>query len=127
VDDGRSVLETLLTLGAVVLLALVGWLGPLVPLEWILYAGIACTAIGMLIGVPTGAWYHVKLYAALRPHGALPQTWWLRPVALHERLSPGDRCGVLRWFFIGGVGFGVTALGCGLVILAVALAALRLR
>jgi hypothetical protein len=121
------VLETLLTLGAVVLLALLGWLGPHVPLEWVLYAGIVCTALGMLVGVPTGAWYHVKLYTAVRRHGALPQSWWLRPVSLHERLSPRERPEVLRWFFIGGVGFGITALGCGLVFLAVVLAALRLR
>ena len=119
--------ETLLTLCAVALLALLGWLGPLVPLEWVLSAGIACTAIGMAIGVPTGAWYHVKLYTALRPRGALPQTWWLRPVALHDRLAPRERPEVLRWFYIGGVGFCVTALGCALVILAVVLAALRLR
>jgi len=121
------VVETLLTLCAVVLLALLGWLGPLVPLEWVLAAGIVCAALGLIIGVPTGAWYHVKLYTALRPHGALPQTWWLRPVPLHERLAPGERSEVLRWFYIGGVGFCVTALGCGLVILAVVLAALRLR
>ncbi len=119
--------ETLIALCSLVVLLLLGWLGPLVPLEWILWAGVVCTTLGMAIGVPTGVWYHVKLYAALRPRGALPERWWLHPVALHDRLDPEDRPQVLRWFYTGGVGFVVTALGCGLVMLAVALAALRLH
>jgi len=113
------VIEALIALAALTALGALVWVGPLLPLEWLLSAGVACTALGMLIGVPTGLWYHVRLYAALHPRGPLPARWWLRPVALHDRLDADERPAVMRWFYIGGVGFFVTAAGCALVTLAV--------
>ena len=117
-------IETLIALAALVALAGLGFVGPLVPLEWVVSAGVACTALGMLIGVPTGVWYHVRLYAVLHPRGALPARWWLRPVALHDQLEADERELVLRWFYVGGAGFFLTAAGCALVILALVCAAL---
>lgn len=116
--------ETLIALTALAALVALGWLGPLVPLEWVVSAGVACIALGMLVGVPTGVWYHVRLHAALQPRGALPARWWLRPLVLHDRLEADERAAVLRWCYAGAAGFFVTVAGCALVILAVACAAL---
>jgi len=119
--------ETLIALAALVVLCAIGWLVPILPLEWVLSAGIGCVALGMLLGVPTGFWYHVRLYRALRAHGPLPARWWLRPTALHADLSGPERAAVLRWFYLGGAGFLLTAAGCACVMLAVGLAFLRIR
>lgn len=118
-------IEALLVLGAVLALAALGLLGPLVPTAWWLAGGVACTAFGLALGVPTGFWYHVRLRACLRARGELPPRWWLRPVALHGRLRAAERPEVLRWFFAGGVGFVLTLAGCGLVVLGVVLEAVR--
>ena len=61
--------------------------------------------------------YHVALYRTLRPRGPLPARWWLHPVPLHEKLRREERGAVLRWFWIGGLGFGVVVLGCLLIVL----------
>jgi hypothetical protein len=106
------VIEILIALAALVALAGLGFVGPLVPLEWVVSAGVVCV------------WYHVRLYAALQPRGALPARWWLRPVALHDQLEADERQVVLRWFYAGGAGFFLTAAGCALVILALVCAAL---
>ncbi len=114
--DGVPVIEALLVVGGVALLAAVSLVGPLLPATWLLAAGAACTGAGMLLGVPTGLWYHVRLRACLAPRGELPERWWLRPAALHGRLRPDERDGVLVWFYIGGAGFASCVLGCGLVL-----------
>jgi len=116
------VTEALLVVAGVLVLGAIGWLGPLIPLEWIALAGVWCIALGMLLGVPTGLWYHVRLYAALRRHGPVPPLWWLRPHGLHGQLEADQRPGVLRWFYLGGAGFGLTAAGCGLVMVALVIA-----
>ena len=105
-------IETLLVFVGVVLLAAAALVVHLVPAEWVVQAGWACTAAGLLLGVPTGFWYHVRLRKCLQRAGELPAGWWLRPVAHHGRLAPEEQPGVLAWFFAGGVGFGLTVLGC---------------
>ena len=96
-------------------------LGFLAPWLWIAAAGALAIAAGLLVGVPTGFWYHVALGRALRAHGALPARWWVRPTAFHSGLSEAERARVLPWFFAGGAGFALTVVGCA----ALALAALR--
>jgi len=91
-------IETLLVFVGVVLLAAGALVVHLVPAEWVVQAGWVCTAAGLLLGVPTGFWYHVRLRACLRRTGKLP--------------APEEQPGVLAWFFAGGVGFGLTVLGC---------------
>ena len=88
---------------------------PLLPGESLIRAGWLCTAAGLLLGVPTGFWYHVVLRACLRRHGPLPARWWLRPNDHHDGLGPGERARVLFWFRLGGAGFALTVLGCLLV------------
>ena len=124
-DDAGGMIETLLVFVGVVLLAAGGLVVHLVPAEWVVQAGWVCTAAGLLLGVPTGFWYHVKLRACLRRTGELPAGWWLRPVAHHGRLDPEEQPGVLVWFLAGGVGFVLTVLGCAGVAAGVLLQAWR--
>lgn len=109
-------IETLLVLGAVAGLAFAGLMGSLVPVDTLLQAGGVITVVGLVTGVPTGFWYHVALYRALRPRGPLPARWWLHPVPLHARLRQEERFGVLRWFAIGGFGFAIVVVGCLVIV-----------
>jgi hypothetical protein len=105
------VIETLVVLALVGLLAAAGLVLPLVPAELIVQGGGLIIALGAVLGLPTGFWYHVKLRAALARHDELPARWWLRPVSLHEHLTSEDRPAVLRWFYVGGFGFLAIVLG----------------
>ena len=84
-----------------------------VPWEVTFGLGVALVALGMLVGVPAGALYHVRLWRAVRP--AAGSGWWLHPTGLHARLEARDRRPVMRWFRVGAVGFVVAMLGCLLV------------
>jgi hypothetical protein len=105
----------LIVLLVVGLLAGLGLVAPLLPPEWLVQAGWSCTWVGLLLGVPTGFWYHVKLRSSLRRMGILRERWWLRPVAFHDQMGREDRPAVLFWFYLGGAGFFLTVLGCLLV------------
>lgn len=120
-------IEALIVLVAVGGIGSLAALAPIVPFELWLTAGAGCTGAGLLLGVPTGFWYHVRLRARLTPRGLLPPRWWLHPVALHVHLTPSERAGVLRWFIAGGVGFALCAIGITLVVAGVAIEWLRLR
>ena len=105
-------IEVVIVVFVVVALAVAGLLAPLLPAEVVVMAGAVCVAAGLLLGVPTGFWYHVRLRSCLAARGELPERWWLRPTALHDRLRPEDRTRVLPWFAAGGAGFLITVLGC---------------
>jgi len=53
------------------------------PWDWLFGGGIMLSILGLLLGVPTGLSYHLRLYKALKPRGALPSRWWIRPDRLH--------------------------------------------
>jgi hypothetical protein len=74
--------------------------------------GVALVALGMAIGVPAGALYHLQLFRAVRPTEA---RWWLHPTGLHDRIPVGTRGGVMRWFKIGALGFLIAIVGCAMV------------
>ncbi len=107
-----AMVESLLVLAAVACLAFLGLVAPLVPAAWWVEAGWICTAVGLLVGAPTGFWYHVKLRGCLQRAGGLPAGWWLRPVAHHEHLTADELPAVMFWFTVGGAGFSLTMLGC---------------
>jgi hypothetical protein len=104
----------------VLVVALVGGLVgiPLVlsvaPWELVFGAGAGLIALGMLIGVPAGAYYHWLLYRAIAPRTTLGRSWWWRPTAWHGALAPSERPRVLRWFYIGAAGFLIAIAGCAL-------------
>jgi hypothetical protein len=115
------VIETLLVLTAVATLCAASWVAIHVPPDALLYAGGVITGIGLVVGVPTGFWYHVALYRVLRPRGPLPERWWLHPVPLHVHLEQTDRRSVLPWFVVAGLGFFEVVIGCVVVVLGLAM------
>ena len=119
--DGYSVIEAIAVLTLVGTLGVLALVAPLVSIEPVLFAGSACAALGLLVGVPTGFWYHVRLRASLLRVGRLPERWWVHPVALHGKIPAEERALVLLWFYVGGLGFVLTMLGCLVVALAVLL------
>jgi hypothetical protein len=77
--------------------------------------------LGAAFGVPSGVAYHVALHRALAPRGALPKGWLMRPLDLHDRLSPSERPLVLGLCYAGATGFvvicvGIAIVGCALVL-----------
>jgi hypothetical protein len=91
----------------------------LVPWTSLFQLGVVLSAAGLLLGVPTGLVYHLRLRAALLEAGALPPRWWLDPVRRHPAIPEAWRPRVLPWFYAGGMGFVFCALGCLVWLLAV--------
>ena len=97
--------------GAVALLMLAAGAAVLLPWDVLLQAGLWLSVAGLAFGVPTGLVYHVLLYRALAPRGALPKGWIWRPITLHDALTRREARRVLPWAYAGGAGFGVVMLG----------------
>jgi hypothetical protein len=85
------------------------------PWDWLFGGGLGLCLLGLAVGVPTGLWYHLRLYRAVRERGPLPARWWVRPDRLHGRLTEAERALVMRPFYFGAVGFVLSVLGCILV------------
>ena len=96
------------------LVALVGGAAILTytPWDWLFGGGLALVGLGLLVGVPTGVWYHVRLYRAVRAKRAVPARWWVRPDKLHKELTDEERAVVMRPFYAGAAGFVISMLGC---------------
>jgi hypothetical protein len=88
----------------------------LLPWQWLLGGGILMVALGLVVGLPASAWYHVRLYRGLKRQAAVEKLWWLRPYLLHERVDGHDRGAVVWWFRFGAGCFGVALAGCLLVL-----------
>lgn len=110
-----------LALVTAVVLLLVGVAGFLfwVAWGWLLAIGLVLTALGLLVGVPTGTLYHVRLRTALAANGPLPARWWLHPTQLHERIDAARRTWVMRPFYAGAAGFLAILVGCGLTVVGI--------
>jgi hypothetical protein len=94
-------------IGVTALFALVPW--------YILFGtGVGLIGLGMVLGVPTGFWFHVLLWRVMRERGMVVPRWWLRPMSVYERLAPGDRRRVNPWLYAGGAGFVLAIAGCAL-------------
>jgi hypothetical protein len=104
-------IELALVVGFLVLLVGGGALLALTPWWWIFGAGLALIALGLVVSIPAGAYYHLLLYRAV---GAtrLPRNWWLFPTRSHALVPDGARPRMLLWFKIGAAGFGAAILGC---------------
>ena len=115
-------LELLLVLATVIGIALIGLVTVAMTPPLMVELGLWGLAAGLLIGIPTGWWYHVVLYRTLARRMALPRRWWRRPVSLHPSLTPDEYQSVRPWFVAGALGFflclagGVSAIS-GLVVL----------
>ncbi len=103
-------LESLISLGLLILFCVVGWaVGA--DSDTLIFGGIGLAAIGFAYGIPTAIVYHWRLRQSLVRCGRLPKRWWLQPTSHHSLIPPGERGGVLVWGAIGGSGFLVIVLG----------------
>ena len=105
-------LELLLVLASLVVIGLTGLLTVVATPPRMVELGLWALALGLLIGIPTGWWYHVVLYRALSARMALPRRWWQRPVELHPLLQPDEFRRVRPWFVAGALGFVLCFTGC---------------
>ncbi len=110
-------IETMLVVGALIAFALIGWFGPLLPVQSVIELGLWALAIGLVTGLPAGLWYHVVLYRAASKKMSLPRQWWLFPGQLHPVLATDDTARVKPWFLLGGISF-VLSFGGGILALA---------
>ena len=108
-------IELLTMVGLVACFALAAW----IPWPTLLELGALLATGGLLLGVPAGILYHVRLRAALLRHDVLPTRWWVSPLSHHGLLPEPELRGVLPACYVGAVGFVVTAAGCALGVLAV--------
>jgi ABC-type lipoprotein release transport system permease subunit len=112
-------LETLIVLGVVAAMVAAGLVVLSIPAGVLLLAGLLCSLLGLLVGVPAGFWYHVRLRRALLRRPPLPERWWLHPTRFHGELGPAERKPVMPWFYLGAVSFMVCMLGALLAMLGV--------
>jgi len=107
-------LEIALVLVAVFAVGLVGYLSAVLTSSFVTIIGLGTLFLGLLVGVPTGFWYHVILYRFVSTKIPLPDAWWLTPSSLHRHLTDAEEHRIRPWYRIGGVGFVLSVAG-GLV------------
>ena len=104
-------LEATLVLGAVAGVGLVVLLATLLTAPVMVTLALGALLLGLVVGVPTGFWYHVLLYRIVSARIAVPRRWWLSPSGLHVHLTDAERRRIYRWYRIGGVGFVLSVVG----------------
>lgn len=118
----RRVIEVSVVVALVVLLVLAGTAAATLTWQVLLVSGAAFVAVGTLVGVPTGIYYHVVLHRFLKLQGNVPSDWWLHPTRYHDRLEPWQMREMRPWFGLGAIGFGIMMLGCLIAALGVMVA-----
>jgi len=103
--------EFLLATAIVAVLLVIGLVAVAITPGLMVELGLWVLAAGLILGVPTGVWYHVALYRALTGAGNLKPGWWRRPVELHPLLTPRQFIDVRFWFVGGAVGFVLCCIG----------------
>lgn len=102
--------ESLISLGLVILFCVVGW-AVNAGAESMIWGGVGLAALGFAYGIPTAIVYHWLLYRSLVRCDRLPARWWLSPTSHHDLIPRDERAGVFIWGALGGTGFGVIVLG----------------
>jgi hypothetical protein len=103
--------ETTLVLIGVVAVGLIGFGATIVTGRLVAAIGLGTLLLGLVMGVPTGFWYHVILYRTLAARMPLPRKWWVSPADLHRHLTNAERRRIKPWYRIGGVGFVLSVVG----------------
>jgi hypothetical protein len=111
-DRSRLLSPELVVVAALVAVALLLAMPPLVGIRIAVVLVVASFGIGTIAGIG----YHVVLHRTLAP---LPPRWWWSPTSLHARLDPGQRRRVIPWFVVGAAGFVGSLLGCAAFLSAV--------
>jgi hypothetical protein len=104
-------LEATLVLGAVAALGLVILLATVLTAPVMIMLALGALLLGLVVGVPTGFWYHVVLYRIVSPKSAVPRTWWLSPSDLHVHLTDTEQRRIRLWYRLGGIGFVLSVVG----------------
>ncbi len=107
-------IELLLIVGVLAVIVGITALFALVPWYLLFGAGCALIGLGMLLGVPTGFWFHVLLRRVMRERKIVMPMWWLKPMTVYEQLGAQDRRRVMPWLYAGGAGFVLAIAGCAL-------------
>ena len=113
--DWNNVLEVAIAIGVIALMAGVPVL-MMVPTSILLWVGGIAFLTGVVVGIPAGVVYHIRLYQCLKPRGKLDPHWIWHPLRLHGELLPSERLRVLGWGYVGGVGF--VLLMAGIIVFA---------
>jgi hypothetical protein len=111
--------EAALVFAVVGSLVVLGLMATLLPVESLLLSGACCILLGIVLGVPAGMFYHLKLYRWLAANGGVPRGFIWHPTRYHARLSPDAWKRVMPWFAAGAAGFVLIMLGCVIVALSV--------
>ena len=104
-------LELTLVVTAVVAAGLIGLVATFLTPRFMTAIGLSTLFLGLVMGVPTGFWYHVILYRVVSAKLPLPRRWWLSPSALHTHLTDAEQRRIKPWYRIGGVGFVLSVAG----------------
>ena len=107
-------IEIAITLGLIGTIVGIAALFALVPWHILFGLGLTLIGVGMLIGVPTGFWFHVMLWRVMRERKIVQPGWWLRPIRVYEGLAVDDRRRMTPWMYAGGAGFVLALIGCAL-------------
>ena len=104
-------LEAALVLTAVGSVGLVLLLATLLTAPVLIMLAIGILLLGLVVGVPTGFWYHVVLYRIVSGKTPVPRRWWLSPSALHVHLTAAEERRIRLWYRLGGIGFVLSMVG----------------
>lgn len=104
-------LEITLVLTAVAAVGLVVLLATVLTAPVMIMLAVGALLLGLVVGVPTGFWYHVVLYRIVSAKIAMPRRWWLSPSDLHVHLTDAEQRRTRLWYRLGGVGFVLSVVG----------------
>ena len=104
-------LEITLVLTAVVVVGLVALLATVLTPGFMTVVALGTLLLGLVVGVPTGFWYHVILYRIVSAKNRLPRRWWVSPSDLHIHLSDAKQRRIKGWYRLGGIGFLLSVIG----------------
>jgi hypothetical protein len=90
-------LEATLVLGAVVTVGLVVLLAAVLTAPEMILLALGALLLGLVVGVPTGFWYHVVLFRLVPAKVAVPKKWWLSPSDLHVHLTDAEQGRIRLW------------------------------
>ena len=106
-----AMIEAALVLAAVVSVGVVGLLATVLPPSVLTLFALGILSLGLVVGVPTGFWYHVLLDRIVAARIAVPRRWWLSPSVLHVHLTNAEQRRIWLWYRLGGIGFVLSVAG----------------
>jgi hypothetical protein len=104
-------LEAVLVFSALGSVGLILLLAMLLTPPVLVMLAIGIMVLGLVVGVPTGLWYHVVLYRLVAAKAPVPRRWWVSPAALHVHLTDEEERSIRFWFRLGGIGFVLSMVG----------------